>query len=123
MLFSDFMAAEEEEILGKAYDAKLMRRIVKYLKPYKLQVFGAVIITIAVSSLGPLRPYLMMIAIDKHIVKNDFSGLIPIIAMLLGSVILQSLIQYAQAILTQWIGQQTIYDLRKEIFDHLEILS
>ncbi|MEO8873689.1 MAG: ABC transporter transmembrane domain-containing protein, partial [Candidatus Kapaibacterium sp.] len=117
------MAAEEEEILGKAYDAKLMRRIVKYLKPYKLQVFGAVIITIAVSSLGPLRPYLMMIAIDKHIVKNDFSGLIPIIAMLLGSVILQSLIQYAQAILTQWIGQQTIYDLRKEIFDHLEILS
>jgi ATP-binding cassette, subfamily B, multidrug efflux pump len=115
--------AHEEEVLGKAYDARLMRRLLKYLKPYRIQVGLAIVMTIFMSALGPLRPYLTKIAIDDYILKNNFSGLQVIIALLVGSVIVQAIVQYAQAVGTQWIGQKTIYDLRVELFAHLQRLS
>jgi len=115
--------AHEEEILGKAYDAKLMRRLVRYLKPYRWKVFFAVFITIVVSALGPLRPLLTMIAIDKYIMKGDYDGLLGIVAIIVGTLVLQSIILYAQTLLTSWIGQQTVLDLRREIFAHLQKLS
>lgn len=114
--------ANEEEVLGKAYDARLMRRLLKYLKPYRWQVTAAIVMTIVMSALGPARPYLTKIAIDDHILKNDMSGLEVIIALILGSVIIQAIVQYAQAVGTQWIGQRTIYDLRIELFSHLQRL-
>src|SRR5881392_2480675 len=110
--------AHEEELLGKAYDARLMKRLLKYLRPYKWQVTGAIIVTILIASLGPLRPYLVMEAIDDHILKNDYNGLYGILALLVGSILLQAAIQYAQSIITQWIGQKTIYNFRKELFAH-----
>lgn len=100
-----------------------MRRIVKYLRPYKWQVASAVLITLLMSGLGPLQPYLVKIAIDNHILKNDYGGLVTVVAIMLVAVILQALLQYLQAIVTQWIGQQTIYDLRKEIMEQLQRLS
>jgi ATP-binding cassette subfamily B protein len=115
--------AHEEEVLGKAYDARLMRRLLKYLKPYRLQVTAAIVMTIFMSALGPLRPYLTKIAIDDYILKNNFSGLQVIVALLVGSVIIQAIVQYAQAVGTQWIGQKTIYDLRVELFAHIQRLS
>lgn len=115
--------AHEEEVLGKAYDARLMRRLLKYLKPYRVQVVLAIVMTIFMSALGPLRPYLTKIAIDDYILKNNFSGLQVIIALLIGSVIVQAIVQYLQAVGTQWIGQRTIYDLRVEVFAHLQRLS
>jgi ATP-binding cassette, subfamily B, multidrug efflux pump len=115
--------AHEEEVLGKAYDARLMRRLLKYLKPYRLQVSAAIVMTVFMSALGPLRPYLTKIAIDDYILKNNFSGLQVIVALLVGSVIIQAIVQYAQAVGTQWIGQKTIYDLRVELFAHIQRLS
>ena len=79
------MAVEthEEEILGKAYDGRLMRRLLHYLGPYKLQVGIAVLITIAYSGMGPLRPYLTKIAIDSYIEKGNGAGLSSIYPSLL----------------------------------------
>lgn len=113
----------EEEILGKAYDARLMRRLVKYLQPYKWKVVLAIVITVVVSALGPLRPMLTMIAIDKYILHGDYNGLLLIVAAIIGSLVLQSIILYGQTLLTAWIGQQTVYDLRRELFSHFEKLS
>ncbi|MEP7235827.1 MAG: ABC transporter ATP-binding protein, partial [Ignavibacteriota bacterium] len=110
--------ANEEELLGKAYDARLMKRLLKYLRPYKWQVTGAIVVTILISSLGPLRPYLVMKAIDEYILKSDYEGLYGILALLVGSIIFQAAVQYAQTIITQWIGQKTIYNFRKELFEH-----
>jgi len=115
--------AHEEEILGKAYDAKLMRRLVKYLAPYKWKVVLAVVITVLVSALGPLRPYLTMIAIDKYITHGDYSGLAGIVAIIVSTLVVQSIFQYGQTLVTSWIGQQTVYDLRRELFAHLQQLS
>ena len=115
--------AHEEELLGKAYDARLMKRLIRYLQPYRWQVVGAIAVTIIISMLGPLRPFLLKIAIDSYIAKGDFNGLTTIILLLVASVVFQAAVQYVQTIITQWIGQKTIYNLRQEIFDRLHILS
>jgi ATP-binding cassette subfamily B multidrug efflux pump len=115
--------AHDEEVLGKAYDAQLMRRLVGYLKPYRWRVIFAVLITILVSALGPLRPYLIKLAIDDKIQHSDYHGLVVIVAMIVASIAVQSVVQYGQTIVTQWIGQQTVYDLRLQLFRHLHSLS
>lgn len=100
-----------------------MRRLLRYLAPRRWQVIGAVVITIVVSALGPLRPLLTKYAIDKSIAHGDMDGLIKIVAMIVGTLVLQSIVLYAQGLLTAWIGQQTVLDLRKELFAHLHTLS
>ncbi|MFZ1082331.1 MAG: ABC transporter ATP-binding protein [Candidatus Kryptoniota bacterium] len=119
------MAVElhEEEILGKAYDARLMRRLLHYLKPYWFQVVIAIIITIAYSGMGPVQPYLTKIAIDSYIESGNASGLFRIIEILFGVITLQAFLRYGSAYLTQWIGQKTIFDIRMEIYGHLQKLG
>jgi ATP-binding cassette subfamily B multidrug efflux pump len=119
------MAVElhEEEILGKAYDARLMRRLLHYLKPYWAPVVFAIIITIAYSGMGPVRPYLTQIAIDDYIRPGDAAGLLKIIELLFAVTFGQALLRYGSAYLTQWIGQKTIFDIRMEIYNHLHKLG
>ena len=114
---------EQEEILGKAYDARLMKRLIRYLKPYTKWVVIAIILTIGVAMLSTIRPYLTKIAIDNYIVNKDSAGLTNIILILLVTLIFQGLLQYTMTYLTQWIGQKTIYDLRMELFEHIQKLS
>ncbi|MEE9224631.1 MAG: ABC transporter ATP-binding protein [Bacteroidota bacterium] len=113
----------EEEILGKAYDSRLMKRLLKYLRPYRKHIIGAILLNVAIAALGPLRPYLIKVAIDDHIVKGDTDGLIGVVVLLFATVLIQGAIQYAMAYFTQWIGQRTIFDLRMKIFEHLQRLS
>ena len=113
----------EEEVLGKAYDSKLMKRLLGYIKPYKKYVIFAILLNIVVSSLGPLRPYLTEIAIDKYIANKDYHGLFFISMLLLGSLILQAVIQYFLTYYMQYLGQKTIYDLRDQLFRHTQKLA
>jgi ATP-binding cassette subfamily B multidrug efflux pump len=113
----------EDEILGKAYDANLMRRLLKYLKPYIKWVVIAIILTIGVALASTIRPYLTKVAVDNYIANKDAIGLRNTILLLLGSIFIQGILQYSMAYLTQWIGQKTIYDLRMELFRHLQKLS
>lgn len=115
--------AHEEEVIGKAYDARLMRRLLRYLKPYKRHVVFAVLITIAYSGMGPLRPYLTKVAIDSYIEKGDIKGLFKIIGILFGVIAVQALLRYGSSYVTQWIGQKTIHDIRMQIFAHLQRLG
>ncbi len=115
--------AHEEEVLGKAYDARLMRRLLGYLKPHKWRVVLAIAITIIVSALGPLRPLLIQRAIDGPLKNHDPKGFSLLIMVTMGAVVLQAATQYLQTVVTQWIGQQTVYELRKELFAHIQKLS
>lgn len=114
---------EQEEILGKAYDARLMKRLIRYLKPYRKWVIIAIILTIGVAMLSTVRPYLTKIAIDNYIINKDAVGLRNIILILLATLIFQGVLQYIMTYLTQWIGQKTIMDLRMELFRHIQKLS
>ena len=113
----------EEEVLGKAYDAKLMKRLLSYLKPYKHFVIFAILLNIVVAALGPLRPYLTKIAVDDYIGNSDYNGLFLISILLFGSLLLQAVIQYFLTYYTQYLGQKTLYDLRTQIFNHIQRLA
>jgi len=113
----------EEEILGKAYDAKLMKRLLGYVKPYKRFVIFAILLNIVVAALGPIRPYLTKIAVDDYIANSDYHGLFLISLILFGSLIFQAVIQYFLTYFTQYLGQKTLYDLRTQIFNHIQKLA
>ncbi len=114
---------QEEEILGKAYDGTLMRRLLKYLKPYRWQVVLGILLSILVSSLEAVRPYFVKIAVDQNIAQKDAHGLLLTTLLFFAVMTLRGIIQYFNSYLTQWIGQRTIFDLRMEVFDHLQRLG
>ena len=113
----------EEEILGKAYDSRLMKRLLGYIKPYKKYVIFAILLNIVVSALPSLTPYLTKVAIDKYIANKDVHGLLVISLLLIGLLFLQGAIQYLFTYYSQYLGQKTIYDLRTQIFQHVQKLA
>ena len=118
--YDDF---EEEEALGRAYDARLMRRLLHYLRPYRSQVAVAIVILVAASLLQVVGPWLTQIAIDDVFPNRDTSLLATLAAAYLASVVVGSVLLYAQSILTTWLGQRVMYDLRTEIFGKLQRLD
>lgn len=114
---------QDEEILGKAYDAKLMRRLLGYVKPYKKYVIFAILLNIFVAGLGPVRPFLTKVAIDDYIAHSNYNGLFLIAALLFGSLMLQAFVQYFLTYYTQYLGQKTLYDLRTQLFEHVQKLA
>ena len=113
----------EEEALGKAYDARLMRRLLRYLRPYRWQTAVAVVTLILASGLELVGPYLTAQAIDRAIPQRDLGLLVLLAGIYAGSLALALVLGYGQTLLTTWIGQRVMYDLRTEIFAHLQRLS
>ncbi|MEW6061332.1 MAG: ABC transporter ATP-binding protein [Bacteroidota bacterium] len=117
------MSIQDDEILGKAYDAQLMRRLIEYLRPYKWQVMLAIVLAVAVSGLEAVRPYFTKIAVDVYIANGDKEGLLWLTMAFFILLIVRGVVQYYNAYVTQKIGQHTIFDLRMELFRHLQRLS
>jgi len=113
----------EEEILGKAYDARLMRRLIKYLAPYKLYVFISIILLLFVSALQLAGPYLTKIAIDRYIGNQDIPGLSRIALIFLLILIITFLLRYLQIYIMQFTGQKVMFNMRMELFSHLQEMS
>ncbi len=109
---------KDEEVLGKAIDSQLFKRLLTYFKPYKWQIVIATILTIIIAALGAVRPRLTPIAIDDKILNKDIPGLQIITLIMLGTMILQGFIQYVLTYQTSWIGQKIIFDLRKKVYHH-----
>ena len=111
---------QEEEVLGKAYDARLMRRLLRYLRPYRPQVALALAAIISASVLQLAQPYLMKLAIDRYIATGDLQGLnriaLAFVAILLGSFTLE----FVQTWTLQMTGQRIMFDLRMQIYRHLQ---
>ncbi|MBN1638903.1 MAG: ATP-binding cassette domain-containing protein, partial [Ignavibacteriales bacterium] len=114
---------KDDEVLGKAYDSKLMKRLLGYARPYLKYLIFAILLNIVVAGLGPVRPYLTKVAVDNNIANNDYEGLLIITLLLLGSLLLQSFIQYLLTYYTQYMGQKIIYDLRLKLFGHIQKLA
>lgn len=113
----------DDEVLGKAYDSRLMKRLLSYIKPYKKYVIFAIFFNVVVAALGPLRPYLTKIAIDDYIAHSNYNGLLYISIALFASLLFQAAIQYFLTYYTQLLGQKTIYDLRAQLFSHTQKLA
>jgi len=116
------MQQHEEESLGKAYDSHLMRRLLRYLAPYRIQVLAAIVIIIVASLMQVSGPFLTKIAIDRYIVNKDFGGLNRVALVYLSIILFGFLLGYIQTYIMQFTGQKIMVDLRLEIFSHLQKL-
>ena len=114
------MSIHEEDVLGKAYDAVLMRRLLRYLRPYKAQVAIALAAIIAASALQLVQPWLMKVAIDRYIARGDLSGIDLIAAAFLATLLLSFALEYVQTWTLQITGQRIMYDMRMQIYGHLQ---
>jgi len=129
------MAAQhEEDVLGKAYDSRLMKRLLGYLRPYSWQVGVALISIVLKAGADVLGPYLTKIAVDRYLVKvpglrtpfdfllsaNPYSGIARIAALYVVLLGLSFFLDFLQTYFMQWTGQMAMFDLRKELFRHLQ---
>jgi ATP-binding cassette subfamily B multidrug efflux pump len=116
-------ASHDEEIFGKAYDSGLARRLLRYLRPYRPRVAIAIALLLAGAALEMVGPWLTQIAIDRALPAGDRPLLWLIGAAYLGALVASFAFDYAQGLLTTWLGQRVMFDLRVELFAHLQTLS
>ncbi len=116
------MTLHEEEVIGKAYDSRLMRRLLAYLHPYRWMVVLAVLILLLGSVAELLLPYLTKVAIDRYIANKELAGLARLALLYFTVLLVQMSFIFFQTYLTQKIGQKVMYDMRNQIFAHLQRL-
>src|SRR6201993_2787826 len=128
------MANQEEEVLGKAYDARLMRRLLTYLRSYRWQVTVALLAIITKAGLDVLGPFLTKTAIDKYLARTPgthlimdrwlspqpMRGIAQLAALYVGTLVFGFLCDFLQTYYMQWTGQMVMFDLRSQIFRHLQ---
>ena len=114
---------QEDEILGKAYDARLMRRLLGYLRPYRWAVIGSILLLLLNAGADLLGPYFVKVAIDRYMTQGDLAGVARIAVFYLGALLAAFAFRYAQNFITQVVGQRVTYDLRMALFAHLQRLA
>jgi ATP-binding cassette subfamily B multidrug efflux pump len=126
--------AQEEEVLGKAYDSRLMRRLLTYLRPYRWQVAIAIVSIVIKSFCDVLGPYLVKVVVDRYLapIKSTHSvlwnwlsprplrGIAQISAIYFSLLIFGFVFDFLKTYFVQWIGQKIMFDLRSQIFRHLQ---
>jgi ATP-binding cassette subfamily B protein len=128
--------ASEEEVLGKAYDSRLMKRLLTYLRPYKWQVGISLISIFLKAGADVLGPYLTKVVVDKYLApvagthtpfdsflsSKPLIGIAQIAAAGAGLLVLSFVLEYLQTYFMQWTGQKVMFDLRAQIFRLLQRL-
>src|SRR5437588_10310879 len=114
---------QEEEVLGKAYDSRLMRRLITYLRPYKGYVVLALVLILFESSLEVTFPWLTKIAIDQYIKAANIAGLATIAVVYIILLLVRFVCASAETYVLQNTGQKIMYDMRTQVFRHLHTLA
>ncbi len=128
-------AAGEEDVLGKAYDSRLMLRLMTYLKPYTGHVFISFLCVITKASADVAGPYLVKVAIDRymthtpsvntlwlarHLSSNGMTGIAQCAALYFAALLVSYVLEFVQTYMMQWTGQRIMFDMRSQIFRHLQ---
>jgi ATP-binding cassette subfamily B multidrug efflux pump len=117
------MADQDDDIVGRAYDAVLMRRLMRYLRPYGLQVLTAFAAIVSGAVLQLAQPYLMKLAIDKYIATGDVAGMDRIALLFLCILVASFTLEFVQTYVLQVTGQRIMFDVRTQIYGHLQRLD
>jgi len=110
----------DDEVLGKAYDTRLVLRLLTYVRPYGLLVGLAFLFLVAYTALQLLGPYLVKVAIDRYIAARDLAGLDRVGLAYVAAVVGSFLFQFAHTYTTQLVGQRVMHDIRQALFGHLQ---
>ncbi|WP_447770232.1 ABC transporter ATP-binding protein [Sphingobacterium faecium] len=109
----------QEKIVGKTYDVNLLRRIVKYMKPYGGVFWISVVLTILLAAVAPALPMLIQYTLDKYILQFNTAGLSLMFILMIVLLIVQTLVRYYHTLMTNTLGQSVIRDIRIEVFNHI----
>ena len=113
---------EDDDQVGRVYDARLARRVWGYTRPYRGAVGASAALFPLLAGVDLVQPYLAKVAIDAHILRGDWTGLSRIVLLFFATLIVQYALRYAQIYLATWTGQRVVYDLRGALFAHIQRL-
>ncbi|GGH01005.1 xenobiotic ABC transporter ATP-binding protein [Parapedobacter pyrenivorans] len=112
----------EPQVSGKTYDAQLLRRMMRYVRPYRGIFVISVLLTIIMAGVAPALPMVVEYTLDRFILHNDIDGLQLMLLLMLGLLLLQTVIRYFHTLMTNTLGQSVIRDLRINVFNHITSL-
>ena len=125
----------DDDVVGKAYDSRLMRRLLTYLRPYKLQASISLVAILLKAGADVLGPYLTKVAVDRYMTarpalhppawtrwlsSKPMTGVTQIAGIYLGALVFSYLLEFVQTYLMQWTGQKVMFDMRRQIFRHIQ---
>ncbi len=131
-------ARPDDDVVGKVYDSRLMRRLLTYLRPYKLQTALSAIAILLKAATDVLGPYLTKVAVDtymadtppeklswlaRHLSRAPMTGITQIACLYFAALVISFILEFFQTYLMQWTGQKIMFDLRSQIFRHIQRMS
>ena len=113
----------DEEVIGKAYDARLVKRLFQYVRPYRSLLYLAIVISLFVSGMELALPYIIKVTIDVHIARGNMAGVMRMSILYLALLLGMFGFEYGMVYILNVLGQRAMRDLRMQIFDHVQSLS
>src|SRR5215472_14180675 len=128
-------SSQDDDVVGKVYDGRLMRRLLTYLRPYTLQTALSAFAILIKAATDVMGPYLVKVAVDtymtstppeklswlaRHLSPVPMTGITELSLIYLGALLLTFGLEFVQTYLMQWTGQKIMFDLRSQIFRHLQ---
>jgi len=110
---------KEQVSSGNIIDWSVLKRLMRFVQPYKGRFYLVVFLTIVIGLLSPIRPLLVQYTLDRDVAAGNYTAMVRMIALLFGLLIVQSIAQYIHTYLSGWLGQQVIRDIRTKLYDHL----
>lgn len=111
---------EREQVKsGNIIDWSVLKRLMKFVTPYRKSFYGLIFLTLLLGVLTPLRPILIQYTIDNDVAYGDYTGMVNIMIILIGLMVLHSIAQYVHTYVSGWLGQQVIRDIRTRLYEHI----
>jgi ATP-binding cassette, subfamily B, multidrug efflux pump len=110
---------KEQVSSGNIIDWSVLKRLMKFVMPYKGRFVSVVLLTVALGILAPTRPILIQYTLDNHVANGLYEPMLWVMIILLGLMIVQAIAQYVHTYLSGWLGQQVIRDMRARLYSHI----
>lgn len=110
---------KDQATSGNIIDFKVLKRLLKFVMPYKGRFYLVIVLTFILGVLTPLRPILIQYTIDNDVAAGDYRGMLIMVLLLLVMLIVQAFAEYIHTYLSGWLGQQVIRDIRTKLYEHL----
>jgi ATP-binding cassette, subfamily B, multidrug efflux pump len=111
---------EKEQVSsGNILDWSVLRRLMRFVTPYRGRFITVIVLTIVLGALGPTRPILIQYTLDEHVANGDFKSMVVVMILLVVLLIIHSIAQYIHTYLSGWLGQQVIRDIRGKLYEHI----
>ena len=110
---------KDQATSGNIIDFKVLKRLLKFVMPYKGRFYLVIFLTFSIGILTPMRPILIQYTIDHDVAAGDYQGMVYMMLLLLGLLVLQAFAEYVHTYMSGWLGQQVIRDIRTKLYEHL----